>query len=157
MEVPFSLFPWCLLAFDGRRQEVVDRLYSERPCCLDDAMSWPLRSAFRREEWSMGATPVALQLLFRNLRQRVRLTNMLLERRLREHKHASPMTNKYPLAESFAYLGSSGARDQPRTCSRVAFGCANVSVGERVEGIGLGGLVGGWVGWAGGWTGGFGT
>ncbi len=89
-----------------RDLSVIDELYDESLCCLDEAVSEPMRAKFTVEDWravadgDMGAD---LQALLIEIQRAFRVTTMHLERRLKETKLAIPYAGGRPQAEGFCY------------------------------------------------------
>ena len=82
--------------------------YNARPCCLDSLLSEPLRSRFSTSEW-LGSVPehestrLELEQMCTELRRKLKVTNMHLERKLKEHKLSTPRLGSQLGAETFCY------------------------------------------------------
>lgn len=105
LEVPYGAWPWPLFMFDGTNDDVPRRLYSAHPCCLDEYVCEPLRARFSLETWLNPHADVgyALKLLMAEVRRRFSLTNMHMERRIREARRSAPISHGRPRAETLAF------------------------------------------------------
>lgn len=87
----------------------VDDLYAAEGCCLEETLGEPIRRRIKIEDWQTAGDGnhlgCELQLLQLQVRKRFKLTNMHMERRLREEKSALPAMRAKANAESFAYAG----------------------------------------------------
>jgi hypothetical protein len=122
--IPFRQWPWRLLGselllpfiknpskletrrYGVRDLTVVTDMYDERTCCLDASVTEPLRAKFTLADWDPatgGTTALELLSLLVELRRRLKLTTMHLERRLKEIKLSIPYSGGRPPAESFCY------------------------------------------------------
>ena len=80
---------------------ILDEFYQTPLCCIDAAVGEPLRLGVRRDEWNSNDSP--WRLLLGELRRSFRLTNMQIERALREIKESLPSIRKRRFAETLMY------------------------------------------------------
>ena len=92
--------------------EVIDEFLAAPGCCLDSWLSEPLQYAIpTREAWMMEDK----RLLLLQLRRKLRMTNMQMERRLRQARKAVPLMQGVPMAESMAYMAHLSTLERDHT------------------------------------------
>ena len=92
--------------------EVIDEFLAAPGCCLDSWLSEPLQYAIpTREAWMMEDK----RLLLLQLRRKLWMTNMQMERRLRQARKAVPLMNGVPMAESMAYMAHLSTMERDHT------------------------------------------
>jgi hypothetical protein len=105
LEVPWRTWPWRFLACDPSLPSaaaVVDEFYQSPGCCLDEWASEPIRTSIPRSAWTGSSMDAqSMQLLLREIRRQIKVTNMQMERHLKESR--TVVQGKFPGAECMAY------------------------------------------------------
>jgi len=107
----WTTWPWKLLGAPVDQREAMIRLfYASSTCCLDMWVSEPLRARFSEQDWLSKTSDIGkeLQQLCLEIRRRLKVTNMHLERKLKEHKQSVPRHGGQLGAETLCYASLLG-------------------------------------------------